>query len=340
MSIRAATHTTTFTTMRFLACRRRSAGTRGRWKKSSTSGSGSGSGCGSSFSSRSSSSSSSGGGSTNPFSRAFQWYSTKLETHPIITKGLTAGFIGALGDVSCQVFIDKPEQERLLAEKGEPIPSSEDQPLWWWQAGRTTRFFVLGVGLVGPWCHAWFGFLARTFPELTVRSIVTRVALDQFAFTPVILSAFISGVWTLESLMGDAVSASPTSDGKEQEQPADDHSSTSTSSLANIPQRLKETLPDVIVANWMLWGPVQLFNFRVVPQKYQVLFANMISLVWNAYLSFSTRAAVPVSPEVEQDIIDHAPMPVVLVQRITTRVRHDGLHRHPTKNDETASTTT
>jgi hypothetical protein len=92
--------------------------------------------------------------------------------------------------------------------------------------------------------------------------------------------------------------------------------------------RLKETFPDVYVANVMLWGPVQLFNFRFVTQKYQVLFANMISLVWNAYLSFSTRGGKPlVTSEIEQEIIDAAPMPVVLVQRMTTRV-HEEMERH------------
>jgi hypothetical protein len=230
----------------------------------------------------------------NSFERAFAWYGDKLETHPIITKGLTAGVIGAMGDVMCQIYIDKPEKEIQMQQDGEQVPT---QALWWWESGRTTRFFVLGVGLVGPWCHSWYGFLARKLPKLTVSSIVTRVALDQFAFTPVILTTFISSLWTLEGAMGDT---------SEEE------------AKKTIPQRLKETLPDVIVANWMLWGPVQLFNFRVVPQKYQVLFANMISLVWNAYLSFSTRGPAPVDEKTEQEILEHAPIPVVLVQRLTT----------------------
>jgi Mpv17 / PMP22 family len=132
---------------------------------------------------------------------------------------------------------------------------------------------------------------------LTAQSIVTRVALDQFAFTPVILSTFISSLWTLEGAMGD---------------------STPENKNKSILTRLQETLPDVIVANWMLWGPVQWFNFRVVPQKYQVLFANMISLVWNAYLSFSTRGAPPVEAKVEAEILEHAPLPVTLVQRMSS----------------------
>ena len=119
----------------------------------------------------------------------------------------------------------------------------------------------------------------------------------QFAFTPIILSTFISSLWTLEGIIGDA---------------------TEENKKKTITTRLQETLPDVLVANWMLWGPVQLFNFRVVPQKYQVLFANMISLVWNAYLSFSTRGVAPaIDPQVEQEILCKAPLPVQLAQRMS-----------------------
>ena len=234
-------------------------------------------------------------GTSNPFMRAFMWYAEKLDSHPIITKGLTAGFIGAMGDVMCQVFIDKPEKEFQKEQKGEPIAGNEPA-LWWFEAGRTGRFFVLGVGLVGPWCHAWFGALAKWYPKLTPSSIVTRVALDQFAFTPVILTTWISSLWTLEDLMGDA---------------------SAEAKASSIPARLRETLPDVVVANWMLWFPCQLVNFRLVPNKYQVLFANMVSLVWNAYLSFSTRGAPAIEVEVEAEIINNAPIQANLVQRMT-----------------------
>ena len=252
-------------------------------------------------SSSSSGSSTGAGGDGNPFKRAFFWYADKLESHPIITKGLTAGFIGAMGDVLCQVFIDKPEKEYKKIEAGEFI--EDEAALWWFEPGRTTRFFVLGVGLVGPWCHAWFGTLARWLPKTTPTSILTRVALDQFAFTPIILSTFISSLWTLERVMGD-----------------DAHSDVALSKL--IPDRLQTTLPDCIVANWILWFPCQLVNFRLVPQKYQVLFANMVSLVWNAYLSFSTRAAEPLDEEVEEKILESAPMAVTLVHRMSTRVHN------------------
>ena len=87
----------------------------------------------------------------NPFKRAFQWYSQKLETHPILTKGLTAGTIGALGDILCQKYVDRPEKERVLMKEGKEIPTTA---LWWVDPNRSARFFAVGVVVVGPWCHA------------------------------------------------------------------------------------------------------------------------------------------------------------------------------------------
>ena len=84
-----------------------------------------------------------------------------------------------------------------------------------------------------------------------------------------------------------------------------------------IPTRLQETLPEVIPMNWAVWGPAQLINFRFVPQTYQVLFANMVSLFWNAYLSFSTRGAPKIEPDIEEEIVNKAPLPVTLVQRMS-----------------------
>jgi hypothetical protein len=87
----------------------------------------------------------------NPLARAFRWYSDKLESHPILTKSLTAATIGASGDVLCQYYIDKPEKEKAKANTGE---HDTTQALWWFQPERTGRFFLLGAVLVGPWCHA------------------------------------------------------------------------------------------------------------------------------------------------------------------------------------------
>ena len=51
--------------------------------------------------------------------------------------------------------------------------------------------------------------------------------------------------------------------------------------------RLVESLPSLVVANWALWVPAQLINFRWIPTKFQVGFSNITALVWNVYLSWT-----------------------------------------------------
>jgi Mpv17 / PMP22 family len=155
--------------------------------------------------------------------------------------------------------------------------------------------------------------LATTFPKLTFASVATRVALDQLAFTPIILSTFISSLWTLEHVMDTNIA---NEDDNKAPPPLD------------IPGRLYDTLPSLWMTNIAVWTPVQLFNFGFVAQRYQVLFANMISLAWNAYISFSTRSnndnnndnVVVKKVENETSLPVSAAAEVVLVQRMTTKM--------------------
>ena len=61
--------------------------------------------------------------------------------------------------------------------------------------------------------------------------------------------------------------------------------------LAEIPEKLGRDLPDALVANWCLWIPAMLVNFRFVPIKFQVLYSNMVGFVWQTYLSWKTQDA-------------------------------------------------
>ena len=48
-----------------------------------------------------------------------------------------------------------------------------------------------------------------------------------------------------------------------------------------------------MIMNWKLWIPGSFINFAIMPIKYQVLFANVVSLVYNTALS-SIHNAKPI----------------------------------------------
>eukprot|EP00977_Amphora_coffeiformis_P000074 scaffold15_cov204-Amphora_coffeaeformis.AAC.19 len=123
---------------------------------------------------------------------------------------------------------------------------------------RTGRFTVLGTAVVAPFVHAWFSFLNRMIPGVSVAAVLKRVAVDQLTFSPCFMSIWLTSLWTLEGDLNDG-----------------------------IPGRLVESMPSLMVVNWGLWIPAQLINFRFVPVKFQVLYSNVVALVWNMYLSYS-----------------------------------------------------
>ena len=61
-------------------------------------------------------------------------------------------------------------------------------------------------------------------------------------------------------------------------------------------QDCREKYLETMMMNWKLWIPASFINFAVMPIKYQVLFANMVSLVYNALLSSIHNAKKSVTP--------------------------------------------
>jgi hypothetical protein len=80
--------------------------------------------------------------------------------------------------------------------------------------------------------------------------------LDQFAFAPAFIPTFLSSVLVLEG------------------------------NHEQISEKLHETWWPACKANWAVWIPVQIINFRFIPAHLQVLYVNMVGLFWNSYLSY------------------------------------------------------
>ena len=59
-----------------------------------------------------------------------------------------------------------------------------------------------------------------------------------------------------------------------------------------MPVKLRYGLIPLLIANWKVWTVPQFVNVNFVPQKFRVLFANMVSLVWNVYLSTIDKKSI------------------------------------------------
>uniref|UniRef100_A0A7S0VKF2 Uncharacterized protein n=1 Tax=Polytomella parva TaxID=51329 RepID=A0A7S0VKF2_9CHLO len=123
---------------------------------------------------------------------------------------------------------------------------------------RIRTFGFLGLVLVGPALHYWYSFLNRAIPA-SPRSAIIQLLLDQLVFAPFFLATILSTLFALE--------------GKANQ----------------IPEKLRQDLFNTVRANWLLWVPAQFVNFRYVPPHLRVLASNVVALLWNTYISYTSH---------------------------------------------------
>ena len=94
-------------------------------------------------------------------------------------------------------------------------------------------------------------------------SLATKVVVNQIVFTPVFNSYFF-GMQSL--LSGD--------------------------SFADAWERIKRTVPVSFINSWKVWPAITCFNFTYVLPQYRALFAGVVAVGWQSYLSLlNYRAA-------------------------------------------------
>ena len=61
-------------------------------------------------------------------------------------------------------------------------------------------------------------------------------------------------------------------------------------------QKIKDKLWPTLQVNWVVWPVLQGVNLSVVPLQYRILYINVCSLFWSAYLSKMTNSGTAVAP--------------------------------------------
>ena len=183
-------------------------------------------------------SSSSSSSSNNKKKSFIDMYMDLLNSHPLLTKAVTSGIITAAGDIGCQKIIEQNENFNYK------------------------RFFMfsgLGMVLVGPALHVWYGALNKFIPAQTTTGAIYRLALDQTVFAAPFIATFMSSLLVLEGRSNE------------------------------ISDTLSNGWWPAVKSNWLLWIPANFINFRFVVPRFQVLFANGVAVIWNTYLSWATH---------------------------------------------------
>lgn len=151
---------------------------------------------------------------------------------------------------------------------------------------RSLRLGSYGLTIDGPIGHAWYKFLDKHVypdnPQCTA-AVLIKTAADQIAWAPIMTCVYFAFLRTLEGHPELIVST------------------------------IQSKVVATVVANYCLWPAAHFINFRYVPAEHRVLYNNVVSVFWNAFLSTLSHAPT-IEPTNMMDFfnqqVDHLPAPL------------------------------
>lgn len=132
-----------------------------------------------------------------------------------------------------------------------------------WDARRTADMGAIRALVMAPMLQLYFPALARAVPGTSWRAVLARVAADQAVGSPVTIVLTFTAAAALQGR------------------------------LAELPARLAGQGPATWLNGASYWPLVHCVNFRFVPPGVQPLVAHVMSVPWNAVLSYRANAALP-----------------------------------------------
>jgi len=199
----------------------------------------------------------------------------------MLAKATTSSTIMGMGDIIGQrLFPAEPQPEETeeeesalqrvvsslpfadalpFAQKEEPVAAEEEDAAVAYDPKRTGDFALVGAIIAAP-IDKWYAFLGTidlsTVLPAAMPKAVGMVMLDQLMWAPFCLASVFG---MLSALQGDG--------------------------LEGWKDKMRTTWGKTVVSNWLLWVPAQMLNFLIVPPQLQLLYANVVGLGWNVYLS-------------------------------------------------------
>ncbi|XP_047993863.1 mpv17-like protein [Leguminivora glycinivorella] len=121
-----------------------------------------------------------------------------------------------------------------------------------------SRIVAVGTCVYAPTLFYWYKFLDSKFVGKSMKTVITKVAIDQFTMTPFLLASFYVILGYLE--------------GRE-----------------SVFDELKEKYWKTFVANQCFWIPGQTINFYFMPPSLRIVYISSASFIWINVLCFIKR---------------------------------------------------
>jgi protein Mpv17 len=178
--------------------------------------------------------------------------------YTVICNTLKVLWQGYLRQLESQPVRTKAITSGILSALGDLIAQSLEHGFHaQFNAIRTIKFGLYGLIITGPLVHYWYQFLAHIFQRKTdVLTSLLKIVMHQGIFSPLLYVLFFLYTGLFDG------------------------------NIEHVPKKIKNDLVPLVIAQLKLWPVALLINFQFVPLKFQVLFSNLVALMWNVYFSF------------------------------------------------------
>lgn len=191
-----------------------------------------------------------GGGAGNWITGGYKWYTCQCTEHPFVTKSITAAIVTSLGDILAQ-RIEGKDLETL-------------------NKIRLKSFFLCGLLYVGPFVHTWYEQLWKLGRWMESRHGITNPTLQTLAqlFTDQTLGVLIffpSYFYVFELIESLVARRRP--------------------SLQRANTKCYQQIKSVFWMQYRIYPITNYISFAFIPESLRVLASNIVSLLFNIYLT-------------------------------------------------------
>ncbi|OCL04792.1 hypothetical protein AOQ84DRAFT_300154 [Glonium stellatum] len=200
-----------------------------------------------------------------PFSTPFRAYGRAQQRRPYVTQFFSTLIIYLLGDLSAQRISPSyiSTTTNIVSEHNNTMESSiEYEGKQHYDPSRTMRALLIG-GISSIPSYRWFIWLGESFNyNSKLLSLTTKVLVNQIVFTPIFNSYFFGMQSALTGASG-----------------------------TEVVERIRHTVPVSWMNSCKIWPAVTAFSFTFVPVQFRSIFAGVIAIGWQTYLSLLNQRA-------------------------------------------------
>lgn len=220
----------------------------------------------------------------------FQGYSNFIKARPLLGNGITTAVLFGTGDALAQILF--PEEVKDINGNGNDLSNGKKKIINY-DFMRTFRGMIYGGLIFAPIGSKWYKYLdtinifkksnsnfLKKFENDKIKlglNTIVRVSVDQLIWAPVGIPLYFSCMTLMEG-----------------------------GNYTDLKLNLKENWYNTLITNWKVWPIFQLFNFYLTPVQHRLVAVNLISILWNCFLSYRNSL---VSKEIEKSETHFPPIP-------------------------------